>query len=598
MKKKLLLLVCALVLVLTFSLPLFSCDNTEKDNLPNNNGGEQNNDNNNNNPIGGDDPTKEDFFIKIYVNNNETAVLIKDEESQIYSALLTLNYGDMVKFVDSKNNQLVNYEKPTEFCGTVKIKGEYKFTVSLNDDGELISVVIPEIKPNPTPEHDCNHKCKTCGKCTDLNCTDKICANKCTGHVDPTPEHKCEHKCGTCGKCTDLNCTDKTCANKCAGHVAPNPNHDRTITVFYSNSERWSRVYAYVWSSKTNTPKKAWPGEILDSIGTSEYGEKQYSFTVDSNLYDRIIFNDGNGKQTRDLTLSLASSGYYGVDGIFTMNKENYGKVEYFTLKDEKNLSYTRSKTKKFSVYTPSNYSANKKYAVLYMFDSQNLYIGADGAEQSHDSYGSWAVDVAVNNLVANGKDGFIIVAIDNTDGYRDSELTMSQDFGTLTNLADNKDFYNGKLDMLGNFISETLMPWVNSHYSVYGTREKTGIAGSSSGGLASYYLGLRDNHLYGYIGAFSPANGLFTTKDWNNFYAKKDFKSIRPLIYAYCGEGDSNLEDMLLPATKEIKNLTKYGYTLNEINENYVKNGNHSENFWRIAFVEFASMFSDFCDK
>lgn len=373
---------------------------------------------------------------------------------------------------------------------------------------------------------------------------------------------------------------------------------DGTHTVYYSNSEHWREVYAYVWNSETNFVKTKWPGEKLSSIGISEYGEKQYSFSSDLLLYDRIIFNDGNGKQTRDLIFSFASSGFYGVDGIFTMNKDNYGKVEYFTLKDEKNLSYTRTKSKKFSVYTPSDYSKSNKYSVLYMFDSQNLYIGADGIEKSHDSYGSWSVDVAVNNLVANKKRGFIIVAIDNTDGYRDSELTMSSDFGTLTNLADNDAFKNGKLDMLGDFIVETLMPWVNSHYSVYGTRETTGIAGSSSGGLASYYLGLRDSNLYGYIGAFSPANGLFTSSDWTRFYAKQDFTSQRPLIYAYCGVGDKSLEDLLLPATKEIKKLTSYGYKAEEIKENYLSNGTHSENYWRIAFMEFASLFSEFCNK
>lgn len=349
-------------------------------------------------------------------------------------------------------------------------------------------------------------------------------------------------------------------------------------------------MYAYMWNYKTGTPKVAWPGTRLTASGTSAYGETQYSVEADYAQYDRIIFNNGAGEQTKDLVIGAATSGYYGKDGVFTMNTEDYGKVQYFTLKDTKNLQYIANNSKKVSVYTPSGYSTSKKYGVLYMFDSQNLYVAANGAEPSSDSYGSWAVDVAVTSLVKNGNEGIIIVAIDNTDGHRDSELTMSQSFGTITNLADNNNFYNGKLDELGNFIKETLMPFIQSRYSVDTRRESTGIAGSSSGGLAAYYLGLRDNDLYGYIGAFSPANGLFTSASWTRFYAGKNFSAGRPKIYAYCGTNDGGLEAMLLPATKEISKLKSYGFAAENITENYVTGGTHSENYWRIAFTDFLS--------
>ncbi len=190
--------------------------------------------------------------------------------------------------------------------------------------------------------------------------------------------------------------------------------------------------------------------------------------------------------------------------------------------------------------------------------------------------------------MIKNGGDGIIIVGIDNADGYRDSELTMSQNFGTLTDLADNQAFYNGKLDELGNFIRETVMPYVSANYSVDTSREKTCIAGSSSGGLAAYYLGLRDNALYGYIGAFSPANGLFENKDWLRFYSKKDFTIGKPKIYVYCGVNDGGLEDMLAPSAKHIKDLTSYGFSTDRITENYVNGATHNETHWRIAFQDF----------
>ncbi len=365
-------------------------------------------------------------------------------------------------------------------------------------------------------------------------------------------------------------------------------------TVYYTNSEGWGSVYAYVWNYSTGSKMAEWPGKKLTKFGTSGYGEDQYRIEVDCSVYDRVIFNDGNGKQTKDLVVGGATSGYYGESGIFTMGTDDYGKVECFDLKDTKNLSYISGATKKITVYTPSSYTTSKKYGVLYMFDSQSLYLAADGAAKSHYSLTEkreyWCADVAVTNLVKNGGDGLIIVAVDNTDGHRDSELTMSQSFGTLTDLANEPEFYNGKLDELGNFMRETLMPWVSEHYSVDTSREKTGIAGSSSGGLAAYYLGLRDNDLYSYIGAFSPANGLFTSSDWTRFYSGKDFSAGRPKVYVYCGKSDNDLEDMLLPAAKQIKNLTSYGFKASDIIENYVEKATHNEIYWRVAFTDFLS--------
>ena len=68
------------------------------------------------------------------------------------------------------------------------------------------------------PPHTCEHICSDCGKCLDMNCGDNICENKCEGHVPP---HTCEHVCSECGKCTDTSCTESACEGKCEGHVPP-----------------------------------------------------------------------------------------------------------------------------------------------------------------------------------------------------------------------------------------------------------------------------------------------------------------------------------------------------------------------------------------
>ena len=63
--------------------------------------------------------------------------------------------------------------------------------------------------------HACVSICEECGNCTDLECEELVCINKCQGH------HKCESLCEICKKCTDAECTEVVCSGKCEGHEPP-----------------------------------------------------------------------------------------------------------------------------------------------------------------------------------------------------------------------------------------------------------------------------------------------------------------------------------------------------------------------------------------
>ncbi len=75
----------------------------------------------------------------------------------------------------------------------------------------------------PAPTHTCESVCPTCNKCTDADCTEEACADKCQGH-EPAPTHTCESVCPTCNKCTDADCTEEACEDKCQGHTVE-PEH-------------------------------------------------------------------------------------------------------------------------------------------------------------------------------------------------------------------------------------------------------------------------------------------------------------------------------------------------------------------------------------
>ena len=86
---------------------------------------------------------------------------------------------------------------------------------NLCTDDECTEAACAEKCKGHLPPHECESICEECGKCTDTECTEAVCADKCQGH---TPPHACESVCEVCGKCTDSECAEAVCAEKCEGH--------------------------------------------------------------------------------------------------------------------------------------------------------------------------------------------------------------------------------------------------------------------------------------------------------------------------------------------------------------------------------------------
>lgn len=80
----------------------------------------------------------------------------------------------------------------------------------------VVSVLLCSLTAcDNTPQtHVCGHVCETCKKCTDANCTNEVCAEKCQGHSMSA----CTHICPECSKCLSDDSTDSACADKCLGH--------------------------------------------------------------------------------------------------------------------------------------------------------------------------------------------------------------------------------------------------------------------------------------------------------------------------------------------------------------------------------------------
>lgn len=84
-----------------------------------------------------------------------------------------------------------------------------------------------------------------------------------------------------------------------------------TVTVYFENTNNWSEVYAYVWGNDGTGFEKKWPGSAMTYIGKNEYNHKIYKYTVDTDKYPNIIFNDGSSKQTKDIVITADNICYY-----------------------------------------------------------------------------------------------------------------------------------------------------------------------------------------------------------------------------------------------------------------------------------------------
>lgn len=364
------------------------------------------------------------------------------------------------------------------------------------------------------------------------------------------------------------------------------PKMENNITVYFSNNRSWSTVNAYIYNYSTGANMSAWPGTAMTYHGTNNEGEQVYKVTVDVTRYDRIIFNNGS-QQTTDTPITKASSGYFIIgesNGKLLTGLYPFGQYGEGTLRSV-SLDYPDGYQKTVYIWLPEGYNAadtSKKYSVLYMCDGQNLF----GNLPTLSGY-EWECDETVLSMMQNGGEGVIVVGIDNSDNRRDHELTPN-----LGQLAPGVNTYgsfsNGAGAAYSSFVVDTVIPYIESRYNVNSIR---GVAGSSSGGIEAFYIGMENLDTFDYIGALSPAFILYTESVWSNYLSEKDFSGDMPRIYFFNGKGNDALEQQLLINAEKMEGwLTSAGYPADRMKSVYDNDGTHSEAFWALYFPEMLS--------
>lgn len=216
-------------------------------------------------------------------------------------------------------------------------------------------------------------------------------------------------------------------------------------------------------------------------------------------------------------------------------------------------------------IYLPESYqTSNKKYPVLYMHDGQNVF------DDATSGYGEWGVDEALDSLGPKNKE-IIVVAIDNGGDKRINEYSP----------YDMEKYGKGEGDQYVDFLAKTLKPYIDKNYRTRKNAKNTFIAGSSMGGLISFYALLKYPKVFGGAGVFSPAFWITPQlKNINPGQAKK----VKGKIYFYAGQLES--ETMVSDMLNVFEQMRKYSKA--KMQTVIRAEGKHNEQTWRKEFPLF----------
>lgn len=371
------------------------------------------------------------------------------------------------------------------------------------------------------------------------------------------------------------------------------------VPIRFTDNKNWGTVYAYLYNYATGEAIAEWPGVALTDPTLTAENLNEYTLEVDVSRYDRVVFTDGNRKQTIETPVTKASYGFmisdknrskYDTD-VYTGGQYNAGKI---LTKKFDYPGYPEGEQKTVWIYLPDGYDpddTSKQYSVLYMDDGQVML----GTLPDDD----WRCDKTVRSMMNNGSDGVIIVGISSLEGTRDSEMRpyigepiwdegLREEFlqtGTEEELLEQyKDYCGG--EEFADFTVNTVIPYVEANYNVNSVR---GFTGSSGGGLMAFYIGVEYPEVFDYVGAMSPSLNVYDASVWDEYLSTKDFTGKVPRMYIFCGNHPKDaIEQILYPYSVEAEGwLLAHGYPSDRVRTVINNDTKHMHKYWGLYLPE-----------
>jgi predicted alpha/beta superfamily hydrolase len=257
-----------------------------------------------------------------------------------------------------------------------------------------------------------------------------------------------------------------------------------------------------------------------------------------------------------------------------------------------KNFPSKYVEARNIDVWLPPGYTKEKKYAVLYMHDGQNLFDTTYTYNRKE-----WKVDEEMALLQGKGqiKETIVVGIYNSADRWL--EFFPNKPFKTLQpawqdSLLTGMHMKGARIksDDYLKFIVKELKPYIDSAYSTYPDAANTFTMGSSIAGLISVYAVCEYPTVFGGAAALSthwPGGQLTGKKDnqlmgqaMNNYLkAKLPSPSNHRFFFDY---GTESLDKLYEPYQQTIdQTMSKKGYTNKSWMTVKVWGGDNSEESW-----------------
>ena len=246
-------------------------------------------------------------------------------------------------------------------------------------------------------------------------------------------------------------------------------------------------------------------------------------------------------------------------------------------------------------VWLPSGYSPDRRYAVLYMQDGQNLFDASQTWNKA-----AWNVHEALSKLTQQGRvQDTIVVGIPNNGKYRYSEYYPEKYLALVPTDVREDYVHRAQWDRtLGDaylrYIVEELKPMIDRTYSTRAGPTGTFLMGSSMGGMISLYAMCEFPGVFGGVAALSthwvgrPSAWGPPEKLQNDFFPMAAITYLRKNLpqpgshRIYMDHGTTGLDAIYGKHQMEIDAIGgELGYTASQWQSRVFEGTGHSEIDW-----------------